>query len=63
MEFSTDVGSDEPTDQCERDEVLMDDGTCQNLMSLGICNAQEEEVIINPETNRNIKNKYQTKLN
>ncbi|KAB7495732.1 hypothetical protein Anas_07785, partial [Armadillidium nasatum] len=42
----------QPTDQCERDEVLMEDGTCQNLLTPGNCNAQEEEVLIDAQTNR-----------
>ncbi|RXG53262.1 hypothetical protein Avbf_17177 [Armadillidium vulgare] len=51
---TTKIRSDEPTDQCERDEVLMDDGTCQNLLTPGNCNALEEEVIMHPETNRGV---------
>ena len=38
-------------DKCERDDIEMEDGTCQSLLTKGNCNV-DEEVLLDPETNR-----------
>lgn len=44
-------GSSQPIDNCPRDEVTMEDGSCQQLLTQGNC-GDDEYVLLNPENDR-----------
>lgn len=44
-------GSSTTIDKCPRDEVTMEDGSCQQLLTQGNCTT-DEYVLLNPETNK-----------